>query len=393
MFWHAPAWSPDGKSIAFAVNQSDESGRFETLIAVDVETGTERKLTNTRWQQVGQARWLADGLVVTASESSVAPQQLWHISLADGIATRISRDLNDYQNLSLTSDASNLAVIQNHTVSNIWTLGGDMTGAKRLLSEAGWLNELLWLPDGRLAFTSSVGGGSDIWTMNADGTGVRQLTVGAGARLGLTVTPDGKKLVFAAERDGRYNLWRVDIDGSDLTRITDGEGEYYPQCTPDGRWIVFQSGGNYPTLRKMPFDGGPSEPITTTTGSRPSISPDGKFVAYHYLDSDLDKSQWGIGVSDLDTGKRVRRFDFPPTVVERLVRWSPDGKSIAFLNSPGGVPNIWLQPIDGASAKPLTDFPTDKIIAFNWNAEGSKLAVIRGVQTSDVLLMSRDAVR
>ena len=95
-----------------------------------------------------------------------------------------------------------------------------------------------------------------IWTMNADGSGIRQLTVGANARLGLAVTADETQFVFAAERDGKYNLWRVDIDGSNMTRITNGDGEFYPQCTPDGRWIVYQSGGNYPTLRKMRVGGG-----------------------------------------------------------------------------------------------------------------------------------------
>jgi Tol biopolymer transport system component/DNA-binding winged helix-turn-helix (wHTH) protein len=389
MFWQAPAWSLDGKSIAFPVNQSDENGRYETVLAVDVETRVERKLTDARWQQVGQPRWLEDGLVVTASETSTGPKQLWHISLPDGKASRITRDLNSYQNLSLTSDGKTLAVIQNHVVSNIWTLGEGGEGAKQIMSEAGWLNELIWLPDGRLAYTSNAGGTSDVWTMNADGSGIRQLTVGANARLGLAVTADEQQFIFAAERDGKYNLWRVGIDGSNLERITDGDGEFYPQCTPDGRWIVYQSGGNYPTLRKMPIGGGESTIITKTTASRPSISPDGKFVAYHYLDSSFEKSRWGIGIRSLEDGKLIKRFDFPPTVVERLVKWTRDGKAIAFLNSPGGVPNIWTQPLDGGAPKPLTDFPSDSIISFNWNADGSQLAVIRGVETSDVLLINR----
>lgn len=389
MFWYAPAWSLDGKSIAVPVNHRDERGRYETVLAVDVATRAERKLTEMRWQQVGQPRWLADGLVVTASESSTAPQQLWHISLTDGTASRITRDLNNYENLSLTADAKTLAVIQDHVVSNIWTLGGEAAAARQIISEAGWLNELIWLPDGRLAYTSSAGGTSEIWTMNADGSGIRQLTVNANARLGLAVTADKKQLVFAAEREGRYNLWRVEIDGSKLTQITSGDGEFYPQCTPDGRWIVYQSGGNYPTLWKMPIAGGTSTALTKTTASRPSISPDGKLVAYHYLDSSREGSQWAIGVISLDDGKKMKSFDFPPTVVERLVKWTPDGKSIAFLNSPGGVPNVWTQPLEGGAPQPLTTFQSDSIITFNWSADGGKLAVIRGVKTSDVLLLNR----
>ncbi len=389
MFWYAPAWSPDGKSIAYPVNQNDEKGRYETVMAVDIESRVVRKLTDERWQQVGQPRWLADGLVLSASEAANGPNQLLHISLPGGTASRITRDVNDYQNLSLTSDAKTLAVVQNHTVSNIWTLGESMAGSKQIMSEAGWLNELIWLQDGRLAYTSNAGGSSDIWTMNADGTDVRQLTVGANARLGLAVTVDGKQFIFAAERDGKYNLWRMNLDGSGLERITSGDGELYPQCTPDGRWIVYQSGGNYPTLRKMPIEGGESIELTKTTASRPSISPDGKFVAYHYLDSSFDKSRWGIGIISLDDGKRVQRFDFPSTVVERLVKWTRDGKAIAFLNSPNGVPNVWTQPLDGGAPKPLTNFPSDSIISFNFSDDGGRIAVIRGVETSDVVLINR----
>lgn len=389
MFWYAPAWSLDGKSVAFPVGQGDENGRYETVLAVDVETHATRKLTDTRWQQVGQPRWLEDGLVLTASENSTAPQQLWHISLPDGTTSRITRDLNSYEDLSLTTDAKTMAVIQDHVVSNIWTMGEDTSDGKQIMSEAGWLNELVWLPDGRLAYTSRAGGSSDIWTMNADGSNIRQLTVGANARLGLSVTADEKQLIFAAERDGKYNLWRVNIDGSNLERITNGEGEFYPQCTPDGGWIIFQSGANYPTLWKMPVEGGEAIQLTRTTASRPSISPDGKFAAYHYLDSSLEGSRWGIGVISVADGKRVKRFDFPPTVVERLVKWTRDGKAIAFLNSPAGVPNIWIQPIDGGEPKPLTDFQSDSIITFNWTNDGSRLAVIRGVESSDVLLIDR----
>jgi Tol biopolymer transport system component/DNA-binding winged helix-turn-helix (wHTH) protein len=391
MFWYAPAWSPDGKSIAFPVNQSDEKGRYETVMAVDVETRVERKLTQERWQQVGQPRWLADGLVVSAAETSIGPKKLWHISLTDGTATHITRDLNDYEYVSLTSDEKTVAVVQNHTVSNIWTVGGDISTAKQVISEAGWLNELIFLPDGRLAYTSNAGGSSDIWTMNADGSGVRQLTVGANARLGLAVTADEKQLIFSAESDGKYNLWRIDIEGSNMTRLTNGDGELYPQCTPDGRWIVYQAGGNYPKLWKMPVSGGQAIPITETKGSRPSLSPDGKFVAYHYLTPIAEGSRWGIGISSVEDGKRVKRIDFPSTVVERLVKWTRDGKSIAYLNSPDGVPNIWLQPLDGGNPRALTTFSSDNIIAFNWNSDGSKLAVIRGVETSDVVLINRSS--
>ncbi|MGH9870997.1 MAG: TolB family protein [Pyrinomonadaceae bacterium] len=52
----------------------------------------------------------------------------------------------------------------------------------------------------------------------------------------------------------------------------------------------------------------------------------------------------------------MKQFDFPPTLTWRFVRWAPDGQSIAYANRPGGVADIWLQPLDGSQPKRLTEF-------------------------------------
>ena len=76
-------------------------------------------------------------------------------------------------------------------------------------------------------------------------------------------------------------------------------------------------------------------------------------------------------------------------MVYRHVRWSPDGQSIAFLNSSGGVSDIWLQPIDGSPPKQLTAFKAERILAFDWSRDGRSLAFVRSVETSDVVLIEQ----
>ena len=101
------------------------------------------------------------------------------------------------------------------------------------------------------------------------------------------------------------------------------------------------------------------------------------------------QSRWSIGIVSAAGGKRLNRFDFPPTVVpfQRFVRWAPDSRSIAFPNSPGGLSDIWLQPIDGSPPKQLTNFKAEHILAFEWSPDRRSLAFIRGVKTSDVVLI------
>ena len=390
--WNAPAWSPDGRMIACKVRLSDERGQYETVVGVNVADGSQTPLTSRRWHYTGQPAWLADGagLLVTASESATAPVQVWHVALKSGEATRITNDLNDYSDISLTKDSSRLAVVQDHSISSIWVAPeDDANRAQQIASDVGWITEMAWTPDGRIVYRSNAGGSAEIWVMNADGSNPKQLTVDAHASRGLTVSLDNRYIFFASDRAGQFNIWRVDADGSNLKQLTGEDGEFYPHCTPDGRWVVYQRGVMEPRLWKVPTDGGESVQLTETRAARPAVSPDGELITYHYLDPDLDKSRWGIGVVSSEGGPRLKRFDFPPTVAQRFVRWSPDRQSIAFTNSPGGLSDIWLQPLDGGPPKQLTGFKAEQIIAFDWSRDGHSLAFVRGVDTSDVVLIEQ----
>jgi Tol biopolymer transport system component/DNA-binding winged helix-turn-helix (wHTH) protein len=397
MEWNAPAWSPDGKTIACPIRLNDERGHYETVVSVSVDERAESPLTSARWNYVGQPVWLADGsgLLVTASESATAAEQIWHVRFKSGEATRVTHDLNDYHDLSLTADSSRLAAVQDHSISSIWVArGGDAAHASQVSSEVGWLEVVAWTSDGRIVYPSNAGGsGADIWIMDADGSNPKQLTVGARASRGLAVTPDGRHIIFVSDRSGHFNIWRVDSDGGNLRQLTGGDGEFYPHCTPDSQWVVYQRGEYDPTLWKVPTDGGEPVQVTESRASRPAVSPDGELIAYYYLDPDLSKLAWGIGIVSSKGGQRLKRFNFPPTVAHRFVRWSPDGQSIAYPNSPGGVSDIWLQPLDGSPPKQLTGFKAERILAFDWSRDGRSLVVVRGVETRDVVLIGNPALK
>jgi len=222
---------------------------------------------------------------------------------------------------------------------------------------------------------------------DTDGSNAKQLTTGAHANRGLAVSPNGRYIFFASDRGGRFNIWRVDADGRNLKQLTSGDYEVFPQCTRDSTWVVYQRGIVEPRLWKVPVEGGAAVQLTETRAVRPAISPNGELIAYHYLDPDMDKSQWSIGVVSIKGGARLKRFDLPPTVSDRVVRWSPDGGSVAFPNSLNGLSDLWVQPLNGSPPKQLTHLKAEQIQTFEWSPDGHRLALVRGVETRDVVLI------
>jgi serine/threonine protein kinase len=388
MLWNAPAWSPDGNTIACPVRLNDERGSYETIVSVSLSDGVQKPLTSRHWNYVGQPVWLANGsgLLVTASESETTPEQIWHIALNNGETTRVTHDLNNYHDLSLTGNSNRLAAIQDQSVSSIWVApDADAGRAKQIASDTTSSEDVAWTPEGRIVYRSNIGDSAEIWVMNSDGSNPKQVTSGARVSGGLTVSPDGRNIFFTSDRAGYSHIWRIDADGSNLKQLTSGDGEFYPQSTPDGQWIVFQRDAVEPTMWKVPAAGGAVVEVSNTRAFRPAVSPDGRMIAYHYLDSELNR--WGIGIVSFPEGSRMTRFDFPPTVVSRFVRWSPDRQSIAYVNSAGGASDIWLQPISGGRATQLTHFKAEEILSFDWSPDGRSLAFVRAVKTSDVVLI------
>ncbi len=117
-------------------------------------------------------------------------------------------------------------------------------GKERHLAERGFWPR--WSPDGQwIAYTTAdpEGGAGDLFLVRPDGSEHRQLTRGPWPFYGLDWTPDGEALVFAAARDGPFQLWWVLRDGGAPVRLTVGAGEdSCPAVAPDGSRVLFVNG-------------------------------------------------------------------------------------------------------------------------------------------------------
>jgi Tol biopolymer transport system component len=121
---------------------------------------------------------------------------------------------------------------------------------RRTLTQGGINNWPAYSKDGKyLAFSSSRDGKFDLFVMKADGSEVRRLTRGgAGMDCRPAWSPDGKRLSFTSNRDGNYEVYVIAADGTGLTRLTGNEErDDYSIWHPDGKRVVFvgERGGKF----------------------------------------------------------------------------------------------------------------------------------------------------
>jgi eukaryotic-like serine/threonine-protein kinase len=387
-----PVWSPDGKVIAASTRKVSGGFRNE-VIAVQVSDGAEKTIGTQKWLGIGGLSWLEDssGIVLCAVDQTPGSRrlQIWQLSYPDGKARRITNDLNNYSGVSLSADSSTLVTVKSDAVANLWLVpGGDAGRAHQITSGSGRYDQLSFVPDGRLIYLTDASGTGDIWIMDADGKNPKQLTSDAGVNVFPAVSPDGRYIVFDSNRTGdaaTFNVWRMGIDGSNAKQITQGEGEYFPTCSADGKWIVYTpfNGNSKFSLWKIPIDGGDGVQLTDRISLRPEVSPDGKWVAAQ-SSGDEPGSGARIAIFAFEGGPATKLLNLPVA----QFRWSSDSKSILYLYEKDGISNIWSKVVDGDTpAKAMTNFTTDQIFSFDWSRDGKQMACSRGYVTTDVILI------
>ncbi|MFF8607734.1 FG-GAP-like repeat-containing protein [Streptomyces sp. NPDC015346] len=214
--------------------------------------------------------------------------------------------------VTYSPDGRRLAFISHDGYADIWVANADGTGARPVRMDIdepdGWLADLDWSPDGtKLYLGFGTKPGHDrrrVMQVNLDGTGLGyvfaepertwdgQIDVARDGRLvflrGSTIhlydprtgaapqpvtqglhpsfSPDGRKIAFAAYRDGANDVYVRDLTTGVETRMTTREEVMFPEWSPDGGSIVYLSGGTRMqlTVHSATTPGGPGTKLTTT---------------------------------------------------------------------------------------------------------------------------------
>ena len=395
----SPAWSIDGKKIAYVSPQRTAIDLF------DVADGKTSPLVSFQDRVLFEMQWLPNGrglAVLYSGAPTHFQQQVGYISYPDGAFRAITRDTNVYDTLTLSSDGKMLATVQKRTTRTPYLLppsGSQEPSPPEAPLQTAGIFSLNWSADNQLLITT----GTDLFRVSRDGSSRTTLISDSAAYI-VAASQCGKDhIVFSwiGHNPSAGNvvdeIWRVNPDGSNPLRIANPMGLVQGlSCSPDGKILYYfdQSTGR---IMEVSTDGGdpqivpgtdiPKEFVATDLGR---ISPDGKQMPF-FTASGPGHINLDIVALNAGPNPSLRRLTPDPRVTGS-VNFTPDGKGLVYGITENGVTNGWIQPLDGSPGRQITHFTSGGIAAGGWSPDGKTLAVLRTQTQSDIVLL-RDSIQ
>jgi dipeptidyl aminopeptidase/acylaminoacyl peptidase len=228
--------------------------------------------------------------------------------------------------------------------------------------------------DGKIAFQSNRDGNFEVYVMNADGSHQIRLTDHRGFDGDPSWSPDGQRIAFRSNRDGNAEIYLMNADGTDPTRLThDRAFDGRPAWSPDSQRIAFHSNrdGNA-EIYVMHADGSGQTNLTNNPANdfKPTWSPDGQRIAFR-SDRELYPRIYAMN-ADGSGQTKVSSLLIGTRLADAFPAWSPDGRKIAFDQSRDRNAEIYVMNADGSERTPLTNDPPNGGPA--WSPDGQRVA-------------------
>jgi Tol biopolymer transport system component/DNA-binding winged helix-turn-helix (wHTH) protein len=362
-----PAFSPDGKQIAFVWISEDSASRriyMKTIGTEEVKqlTSDADEQFSPTWSPDGrQIAYLArskDGLSLSVAQvnSHAAPRKLL-----------IPQEPSHWEQGALSWAPSGKSLIYpDHSGtapdSSIFLLDLRTFNTRSITTPpAGWEGDLnpAYSPDGRwIAFTrASETAVRDIYFMSTTTGELFQLTHDHMNIDSLAWTADSSFIIFSSNRGGKYGLWRIGLKDKIPERLPVGtEDAYQPTVGPKAGELAYTQGSAIWSILRLQQISGKESSVqsdavlsSTQQDSAPSLSPDGHHFAFQSRRSG-NQEIWIASQS----GDQLRQLTFMAGPLTGSPSWSHYSNKILFDSRPGGHSHIFCIPATGGRPKQLT---------------------------------------
>jgi Tol biopolymer transport system component/serine/threonine protein kinase len=312
----APAWSPDGKKIAF---QNLVRTKFDIRV-VNLDSKQMNWVTNDFFTNI-RPSWSPSGKFIYFSSYRSGGINIWRVPVkADGTISgslqQVTTGAGQDVEVAVAPDGKRLAYATLRQNADIWRLPvspqtGLTTGQpEAVISTTREDSRGAWSPDGKIvAFNSDRAGDMNIWLFALADSSTRQLTTGHGGDFQPNWAPDEKRIAFFSSRSGSPNIWEVEVANETVRRLTSN----------------------------------------SAVNVNPFYSPDGKFIAYQ---SDQN-GRLEVWVMNAD-GSNPRRLT-NVGVTGHFMRWTADGRAIVFRCPCGGKPATMKVLVSGGDPQPFAE--------------------------------------
>lgn len=373
-------WAADGKTIYYVEGTRHTDGSAWALMELPLPNGPPRIAMPAQARALRSANWLnrSEVLALIPDDDS-GGAQIWRVG-AEKTARRLSNGIADYSLLSLTADARTLLANSIETADGIWTAPASDTDRKEpeLLSlPAGSYNDPVWAAGGRIVFA----GQSNLWLSNLAGLDRTPLLTERVNASEPAVPANGRFVVFVVQRHGVRNLWQTGIEGGGLRQVTKGQFDWHPAVSPDGKWVLYASDiPGHRGIWRAPLDGSrPADALVNSGAGEFAISPDNQLFAS--ID-DLGALQ----LRSFNDGSLVRNMIAPADASE--LHWVSDGKELLYLAGLNGQRQLWRQAIAaGQPARLERTLPSD-VRSVSWSCDERKIVYLRRELKVDLALIT-----
>jgi serine/threonine protein kinase/Tol biopolymer transport system component len=387
-----PSWTTDGKLVAMsAFNLAKDSLGQIVVFRPD---GTPVK-TFTYPMLVPYIAWMPDGrgmfLIGSTSETRFRPQVKYQPYPSGGLEN-VTNDLNEYQDLRITTDGKALVTVQREVWSGVFV--GDVP--------AKWPAEITLNPS---PVTSSQADGEWLsWTANGklitmdeqyhaflmDDNGQARSPVLEREPLAFMPSSCGPDAILVSLlRENHVVIYKYNPASGELKQVTSGKNDQGPACTPDGKSMFYQQNEEVIRLMRISSNGGNPVEMASNVTTYPRVSPDGKQVVYLQTVGEGSNQKSQFVVQSVDGGTPLTVL--PASASVNDVVWSPDDRGLVFIGASGAGANLFFQPLAGGTPMQLTHFDTEpmNIYAVAFSPDGKKVAVTRArANNSDVVMFS-----